>query len=104
MKSLKVGTNWRGGVPLAHPRCAKKGPFRIFSTSIVAKDQQIGEGTLLGDKFLEKKSHNTEATLQSSPVHYVTRKNRNNFIGSFWFDTIKFRRNFVDLFWSVHRD
>ena len=75
-KSPKVGSNWQAG--------ALKG--ETFLTSVVAKHQKI-EGEPF-EEISKQKSHNAEKTEKGlgQMVH---------------FDTIKFRRTFVELFRSV---
>ena len=89
------------------------GPFRIFLTSIVAKHQKI-EGGPFGEFFWEKKSDKAEKTekgdlLVSLGTVYYAEKQENPFwfssLGQMvQFDTIKLRRLFVELFWSVRED
>ena len=86
-------------------------PMGVFNIHFVAKHQKIEGGTLQGNFFPEKKSHNAKKTERGDPlvspgmVRYAGKQEK-----PFWcssldqmvqFGAIIFCRTFVELFWSV---
>ena len=89
----------------------KGGTLWDFSTSILSQNiKKNAGGALWGKFFSKKKSHNAEKTVRGSrPVLcYAKKKKKPIWLSSLdqmvQCDTIKFRRTFEELFWSVGVD